>query len=122
MTCVCTIGDVSAHASGTSRHTSAAGRAVVRRSNIIKVSECARGTEDLGQAMDDRVDVVADLADEVGVVVIVEVADEMGRGCGVVGELLEDGSVEGRRHDPIVGHFVSNVRHFCRALSGIRVG
>jgi hypothetical protein len=70
-------------------------RAVVRRSNIIKVGECARGAEDLGQAVDDRVDVVAELLDEVGVVVVVKVADEMGRGCGAVAELLEDGSVDG---------------------------
>jgi hypothetical protein len=50
------------------------------------------------------------------------VADEMGRGRGVVEELLEDGSVERQLHDSIVGHFAPNVRHFCRALSGIRVG
>ena len=34
--------------------------------------------------MDDRVDAVADLADELAVGVGVEVADEMGRECGLV--------------------------------------
>jgi hypothetical protein len=96
-------------------------RTIVRRSNIIMLGERARGAEDLGQAVDDRVDVVAELADEVGVVVIVEVADEMSRGCGVLEELLEDGSIEGQLHDPIVGHLIPNVRHFCLALSGIRL-
>jgi hypothetical protein len=85
------------------------------------LGERPRGAEDLGQAVDDRVDVVAELADEVGVLVIVEVADEMCRGCGVVEELLEDGSIEDQRHDPIVGHLAPNVRHFCLALSGIRL-
>lgn len=96
-------------------------RAVVRRSNISMLGERARGAEDLGQAVDDRIDVVTELADEVGVAVIVEVADEAGRGRGVLEELLEDGSVEDQRHDPIVGHFAPNVRHFCLALSGIRL-
>jgi hypothetical protein len=49
------------------------------------------------------------------------VADEVGRGCGAVAELFEDGSVEGQLHDPIVGHLIPNVWHFCLALSGIRL-
>lgn len=45
--------------------------------------------------MGDRVDVVADLADELAVGLVVEMADEMGRKCGVVEEFLEGESVEG---------------------------
>jgi hypothetical protein len=57
-----------------------------------------RVAEDLGQPVDDGIDVVAELADEVGVGAVVEVTDEMGRGCGVVEEFLEGGSVGGEHH------------------------
>lgn len=52
--------------------------------------------------MDDRVDVVAELADELAVGVVVEVADETGRRCGVVKEFLDGGAVNGDAHPPSV--------------------
>lgn len=48
------------------------------------LGEHVSGAEELGQLVGDRIDAVAELADEVAVGVIVEVADEMGRECGVV--------------------------------------
>lgn len=38
-----------------------------------------RVAEDFGEAMDERIDVVGDLAENVGVDVVVEVADEAAR-------------------------------------------
>lgn len=66
------------------------------------LGERARVAEDLGQAVDDRVDVVAELADEVALRVVVEVADEMRRECRVVEEFLEDGGFQGDAHPPRV--------------------
>jgi hypothetical protein len=54
--------------------------------------------EEFGQAVDDRVDMVAELADEVAVRVVVEVADELRRECCVVEEFLEDGAFKGDAH------------------------
>jgi hypothetical protein len=63
----------------------------------------SRFAEDLGQAVDDRIDVVADLADEVGAGVVVEVADEMGRECSVVQEFLEGRLGDGHGIQPRKG-------------------
>jgi hypothetical protein len=57
-----------------------------------------RVAKDLGQLMDDRVNAIAELADEVGMGVVVEMADELGRGRGVMEEFLERGSVDGQLH------------------------
>ncbi|HEY6178293.1 MAG TPA: hypothetical protein VIX73_27740, partial [Kofleriaceae bacterium] len=54
--------------------------------------------EELSQAVDDGVDVVAELVDEIGGRVVVEVTDEMGRESGMVEELLEDRAVDGELH------------------------
>jgi hypothetical protein len=47
--------------------------------NRIGRGERSRVAEELCQAVDDRIDVVAELSDEVGAAVVVEMADEMGR-------------------------------------------
>jgi hypothetical protein len=69
----------------------------------------------------DSVEVIAELVDELGVGAVIEMTDELGRVRRVLEEVLEGGSVDGRLHDPIVGHFDPIVRLFCRALSGIRL-
>jgi hypothetical protein len=66
----------------------------VRRCSIV-LGEDTRVAEDLGQPVDNRVDVVTELADELGVGTVVEMANELSRGCGVLAEVVEDGSVEG---------------------------
>ena len=72
--------------------------AIVGRGSI-RLGGRAGGAEELGQLVGNRVHVVAELADEVGLCLVVEVADELSRGCGAVAEFLEGGSVEGDRHD-----------------------
>jgi hypothetical protein len=83
---------------GTSRdgreHRCAVARpAIVSRGSIGR-GERARVAEELGQLMDDRVDAIADLADELGVGVVVEVTQQVSCECGVVEEFLEEGSVD----------------------------
>jgi len=90
----------------------------------IRRGERPRIAEDLGNAVDDRIDVVAELADEVGADVVVEVADEMGRECSVMEEFLEGRLGDGhgiqprkavavvvgcRRHRRTLYHVVINV-------------
>lgn len=67
----------------------------MRRRSIV-LGKDTRVAEDLGQAVDYCVDVVTELADEVGVGL--EMANEPSRGCGVMVEVLEAGSIEGEFH------------------------
>jgi hypothetical protein len=60
--------------------------------------ERARVAEDLGQAVNDGVDVVAQPADEVAVRLLVEVADEICREGWVVERFLEDGAFKSDVH------------------------
>lgn len=87
----------------------------------IARGERTRVAEDLGQPVNDSVEVVAEWIDELRPGAVIEVTDELGRACRVVEEVLEGSSVEDQLHDPIVGHFDPIVRLFCRALSGIRL-
>ena len=52
------------------------------------------------ERVDDRVHVVAELADDLGLCAVVEVADEVGRECGLVENVLEGGTVDGDAHAP----------------------
>jgi len=56
------------------------------------LAACNKLAEELGQLVDDRIDVLAERAGCDGVV---EMADEVSRRCGVVQESLEGGTVEG---------------------------
>jgi hypothetical protein len=66
--------------------------AVVRRAieRCGMLGELAGAAEELGQAVHNCVDVVAELVDEGCMGFVVEVADEMSRDGGVVEELLQD--------------------------------
>jgi hypothetical protein len=72
-------------------------RAIVGRGSIAR-GERAGGSEELGQLVGDLVDAIAELVDELGLCLVVEVTDETGRKYGVVEELLGGGSGEGDCH------------------------
>jgi hypothetical protein len=70
----------------------------VRRGSIA-LGERASFAEELAQAVGDGIDVLAERAGCHGVV---EVADEVGRECGVVEEFLEGGTVNADAHAPSI--------------------
>jgi len=81
----------------TPRGRAAARRAIIGRSSI-RLGERAGVAEQLGQLVGDRVHMVADLTDELAASVVVEMADEPSRECGVMEEFLESGSGNGDGH------------------------
>jgi hypothetical protein len=58
--------------------------------------------EELAELVSERIDVVGERAGGEGVV---EVADDVSRGCGVVEEVLEDGSGDRERHASSIARF-----------------
>jgi hypothetical protein len=89
----------------------------------IRCSERPWVAEELGQTVDDRIDVVAELADEVGAGVVFDVADEMGGECSVMKEFLEGRLGDGHGLQPRRGVAVVGCRRHRQTMyhNGIEV-